>query len=47
MKLFALTVNNYADKKLFLAIANRMEKGIDTIFVQDEYFKLSGKLKCL
>lgn len=43
----ALTVNNYADKKLFLAIANRMEKGIDTIFVQDEYFKLSEKLKCL
>ena len=31
-----LTTNNYADKKLFLAIANRMEKGIDTSAVQKD-----------
>ena len=30
----ALAVHNYPNKKLFLAIANRMEKGIDTSAVQ-------------
>ncbi|WP_336514441.1 alpha/beta hydrolase-fold protein [Pollutibacter soli] len=32
----ALTANNFADKKLFLAIANRMEKGVDTSAVQQD-----------
>lgn len=32
----ALAVDDYADKKLFLAIANRMEKGIDTSSVQHD-----------
>lgn len=32
----ALGVDNYADKKLFLAIANRMEKGVDTSAVQKD-----------
>ena len=31
-----LTTDNYADKKLFLAIANRMEKGVDTSAVQND-----------
>ena len=31
-----LAVENYADKKLFLAIANRMEKSIDTSAVQKD-----------
>ncbi len=31
-----LTTNNYAAKKLFLAIANRMEKGMDTSAVQKD-----------
>ena len=31
-----LASENYADKKLFLAIANRMEKGIDTSTVQKD-----------
>jgi hypothetical protein len=31
-----LTNDNYADKKLFLAIANRMEKGVDTSAVQKD-----------
>ncbi len=31
-----LTTDNYADKKLFLAIANRMEKGVDTSAVQKD-----------
>jgi hypothetical protein len=31
-----LTTNNYAGKKLFLAIANRMEKGMDTSAVQKD-----------
>ena len=32
----ALATDNYADKKLFLAIANRMEKGVDTSAVQKD-----------
>ncbi|MGN6532234.1 MAG: hypothetical protein ACTHK0_10835, partial [Ginsengibacter sp.] len=32
----ALAGDNYADKKLFLAIANRMEKGVDTSAVQKD-----------
>jgi len=31
-----LAVDNYANKKLFLAIANRMEKGVDTSAVQKD-----------
>ena len=31
-----LATDNYADKKLFLAIANRMEKGVDTSAVQKD-----------
>ncbi|CAN5393060.1 hypothetical protein BH11BAC3_BH11BAC3_02810 [soil metagenome] len=31
-----LAVDNYRDKKLFLAIANRMEKGVDTSAVQKD-----------
>jgi hypothetical protein len=31
-----LATDNYADKKLFLAIANRMEKGMDTSAVQKD-----------
>lgn len=31
-----LVSDNYADKKLFLAIANRMEKGVDTSSVQKD-----------
>lgn len=32
----ALAAGNYTDKKLFLAIANRMEKGVDTSAVQKD-----------